>query len=86
MKDCFSRGEAPFASHGLYTQPGVLRDNVAEERQHGIDAGFAWRMCADKTVVYTDCGISKGMEYGIKHAQELDRLIEYRTLGENWFA
>lgn len=85
MRDCLLKGEAPFASHGLYTQPGVLRDEVAEERQHGIDAGFVWRMSADATVVYTDLGTSKGMEYGIKHAHDLDHPIEYRTLGENWF-
>lgn len=85
MRDCLLKGEAPFASHGLYTQPGVLRDEVPEERQHGIDAGFVWRMSADATVVYTDCGMSKGMEYGIKHANELDHPIEYRSLGENWF-
>ncbi len=28
MRDCLKRGEAPFASHGLYTQPGVLDDDV----------------------------------------------------------
>ena len=26
LGDCLSRGEAPFACHLLYTQPGVLRD------------------------------------------------------------
>lgn len=26
MRDCLKRGEAPFASHALYTQPGVLDD------------------------------------------------------------
>jgi hypothetical protein len=35
-------GEAPIASHLLYTQPGVLRDEIPEERRHGIDAGLAW--------------------------------------------
>ena len=27
----------------IYTQPGILRDEVPEERQRGIDAGLAWR-------------------------------------------
>ena len=26
MKDCFNRGEYPFASHLLYTQEGILND------------------------------------------------------------
>jgi hypothetical protein len=80
MRDCLMRGEAPFASHLLYTQEGVLDDNIQEERDHGIAAGFAWRSTAKKTVVYTDCGISKGMEYGIAHAKEEGHPIEYRTL------
>src|ERR1700755_3035441 len=62
-------GEAPMASHGLYTQPGVLRDHVPEERALGISLGFAWRDVAEKTVVYTDLGISTGMKDGICHAR-----------------
>lgn len=38
--DCLLRGEAPFASHLLYTQ--VLRDEVPEERELGMEAGFSW--------------------------------------------
>lgn len=84
MRDCLLRGEAPYASHGLYTQEGVLRDEVPEEREYGISAGFAWREGADKTVVYTDLGYSKGMNYGIAHAHEINHPIEYRTLGGEW--
>ena len=56
-----NHGEAPFASHGLYTQPGVLRDEDPEERNLGIACGFAWRNIADATIVYIDLGISRGM-------------------------
>lgn len=84
MRDCLLRGESPYASHALYTQDGVLRDEVPEERQYGITAGFAWREASDKTVVYTDLGTSKGMEYGIAHAKELGHPIEYRELGSGW--
>lgn len=83
MRDCLLRGEAPYASHGLYTQEGVLDDNIPAERDHGIHAGFAWRSVADKTVVYTDLGTSNGMKYGIKHAEECGIPIEYRSL-EGW--
>lgn len=80
MHDCFLRGEAPFASHGLYTQPGVLNDNSPDERKLGIEAGFAWRECADVTIVYTDFGITRGMQYGIDHANKQDKPIEYRSI------
>lgn len=80
MRDCFLKGEAPYASHLLYTQEGILDDNVPEERLLGIDAGLLWGNHAIKTVVYTDRGISKGMEYGIARAKEIGREIEFRVL------
>lgn len=80
MKDCLLRGEAPFASHLLYTQPGVLDDDIPEERELGIQAGFVWRHWAEKTVVYIDLGITHGMEYGILDAEKKGRPVEYRAL------
>lgn len=83
MRDCLLRREAPFASHLLYTQPGVLDDGDGDERARGIEAGLAWGRCAEKTVVYTDLGISKGMRLGIERAKELGRPCVERTL-HNW--
>ena len=88
MRDCLLRGESPYASHLLYTQPGVLKDDVSEERKQGIEAGFAWRECAEATVVYIDFGVSHGMKLGIAAAEELrkknpNHVIEYRTLPES---
>lgn len=80
MHDCFKRGEAPFASHLLYTQPNVLDDLIPEERALGIEAGLIWGDQAEATVVYTDLGISRGMKYGIERAIKAGRPIEYRTL------
>jgi hypothetical protein len=80
MHDSLSRGEAPFASHLLYTQEGILRDDIPEERQWGIDAGMVWAKQAEATVVYIDLGISKGMEYGIGNALMSGRTIEYRKI------
>jgi hypothetical protein len=65
VRDSLLCGEAPIASHLLYTQPGILDDAISSERQHGIDAGLAWRTVAQATVVYTDLGVTKGMKYGI---------------------
>jgi hypothetical protein len=80
VHDSLSRGEAPIASHLLYTQPGVLDDNDPKERQWGIDAGLAWKAVAHGSVVYTDLGISKGMQYGIDAAKRAGIPVEYRKL------
>lgn len=80
LADCIKRGEAPFASHLLYTQAGVLDDAIPEERRKGMTAGFAWLAKADASVVYIDHGISKGMIEGIKKAWALGIPVETRTL------
>ena len=80
MKDCLARGEAPFASHLLYTQRGILNDRVPDERKKGMEAGFAWGEQADATVVYVDLGISDGMRMGIERAKDDNRPVEYRKL------
>lgn len=90
MRDCLLRGESPYASHMLYTQPGVLNDDLADERKLGMEAGFEWREMAEATIVYIDFGMSSGMKEGVKRAQKLIELkpdnkhvIEYRTLPES---
>jgi hypothetical protein len=61
LRDSLGRGEYPIASHLLYTQPGVLNDDIPAEREWGINAGLAWRQVAQKAVFYTDRGWSSGM-------------------------
>lgn len=78
MRDALKRGEAPFASHLLYPQPGVLDDDLPEERQIGIAAGLAWGKKAEATVVYIDRGMSTGMRQGIHHALAHGRKVIYR--------
>lgn len=80
MADCFRRGEAPFASHLLYTQSGILDDNNPAERRQGMEAGFLWGAAADTTVVYTDLGVTDGMVTGIADANASGRRVEYRKL------
>jgi hypothetical protein len=84
MRDCLLRGEAPFASHALYTQPGVLQDEVPTERALGIEAGLQWGRMAARTVVYADLGISRGMEQGVSRARAEGRGVEFRHLGGEW--
>ena len=60
LLDSLRRGEAPIASHLLYTQ--VLDDTVPEERALGIAAGLAWRAVPGVLpVFYIDRGWSRGM-------------------------
>jgi hypothetical protein len=80
MRDCLLRGEAPFASHLLYTQPGVLDDNVPADRELGTEAGLCWGERADLTVVYIDYGITPGMQRGIERAAKDHRPVEYRRI------
>jgi hypothetical protein len=80
MRDSLARGEAPFASHLLYTQDGILSDSVPEDREYGIRAGLAWARHADLTAVYTDLGISEGMAAGIQDAERVCRPVEFRRI------
>jgi hypothetical protein len=83
------RGEAPFASHLLYTQPGILDDLMPSERQHGIDAGLELAKRADLSAFYVDRGISRGMKYGLASAIANSRPVEVRSLDglthEEWY-
>ena len=83
LTDSLTRGEAPYASHLLYTQPGVLDDTVPAERRLGIDAGFAWGTVADLVAVYTDYGVSIGMNAGVTRARNAGQRVEYRSIGKN---
>jgi hypothetical protein len=69
MRDALGRGEAPFAMHLLYAQEGILDDRIGAEREMGIAAGLAWSARAERVVLYTDLGISEGMERAIKAAE-----------------
>lgn len=80
MKDCLNRGEAPYASHLLYTQLGVLNDNFAEQRLLGMKAGQAWMKKADLVVVYVDRGVTSGMIVGIQKAKKEGIPVEERRL------
>jgi len=83
VRDCLQRDEAPIASHLLFTQPNVLRDEDPQERALGIAAGLAWVPVADVMVVYYDYGISDGMKGAMDEAQKHGMVIEVRMIGAN---
>lgn len=78
LKDSLLRGEAPIASHLLYTQ--VLDDNKESERTLGIEAGLAWASFADIHVFYVDYGMSAGMLYAMEQATRNGENIEMRLI------
>ena len=80
VADSLNRGEAPMAMHLLYTQPGILDDQIAAERAKGMEAAFAWYQAAEKVVAYRDFGISNGMQAGIDLAISYGLQIDYRSL------
>lgn len=80
MADSISRGEAPFAMHLLYTQPGILDDKIPEERVRGIECGLNWAQAADLTAVYADLGVTPGMVLAIEQAKKDMRPVDERSL------
>ncbi len=81
MRDCLKRGEAPYASHLLYTQPDVLDDDIPDERKAGIAAGYAWWDQADAILFYVDYGMSPGMNAALDRAARTRKPYEYREIG-----
>lgn len=79
MRDSLlNHGEAPYASHLLYTQ--MLDDDAPDERKLGMEAGFEWGALSMKTAVYTDFGISSGMQAGIDKALARGAEVVYRSI------
>lgn len=80
VRHCLQMGEAPIASHLLYTQSGILDDNIPAQRILGISAGLSWLKVVAATVVYADLGISQGMRHGIDAAEAAGIPIVLRTI------
>jgi hypothetical protein len=80
FQDCLTKHEAPIASHKLYTDIPACQDDIPDHRDLGIVAGYAWGVEADKVVVYTNFGISGGMQKAIDFYTQLGMDIEYRQI------
>ena len=76
--DCIQRGESPYASHKMLVDS--LDDAKPEEREKGIETGFAWAAQADKVAFYIDCGISPGMLKAAYRHGEAGLEMEVRSL------
>ena len=80
LRDSIARGEAPFASHELYTR--ALDDACPIEREAGLRAGESWASRAERRVLYLDRGLSEGMVRGLKQAIRLKQKIYVRGLAD----
>lgn len=80
MADSLAHGEAPLASHLLYTQPGILNDSVPTQRLQGISAGLEWGREAHLAVFYTDRGWSHGMLEAAAYYDDCGVPVEFRAL------
>lgn len=78
LLDSLMRGEAPFASHLLYTQ--VLDDDVLSERTLGISAGLEFKKVIKTSVFYTDFGMSTGMLLALSIAEKNGNEILFREI------
>lgn len=82
VADSLARGEAPIASHLLYTQPGILDDLNPLERAQGISAGLAWSCKADFAAFYVDRGWSRGMVDAYRFHRDAGRVVVVRELDQ----
>lgn len=80
IQDCHRRGESPVASVATYVLTHALDDLKPEERAQGTAGGLEWYRVAEKAVVYTDYGISAGMQQGMARAIEAGVPVEVRQL------
>lgn len=78
MFDSLRRGEAPMASHLLYTQ--VLDDDDSGDRLTGMQAGWAWIGAVRFVAAYADLGISRGMRAGLRRAHAAGVQVFIREL------
>ena len=86
LHDSIMRGEAPLASHLLYTQPFVLDDNLPEERELGMSLGWHVMRRSSYVAVYADRGFSSGMVRGIEAAIKAGKKIKLRFITDGGMA
>lgn len=80
LRDSWERGEMPFASHAFF--PFFLKESDPKERMEGIEAGYSFWSSASKIIFYIDRGRSAGMILAQIRAQNENKIIETRSIGE----
>lgn len=75
---CVENGYTPYASHRMLTD--AFDDSIPEERELGIQAGFAMNKCIDTVLVFGDLGLSKGMLRGIATHGEAGKTVMLKSI------
>lgn len=75
---CVRNGYSPYASHALVTR--VYSDLVDEEREAGIQAGYAFHDAVGLVMVFTDLGISPGMQRAIDRCRERGTQLVFQQI------
>ena len=79
--DSLERGEAPYLSHLLYTQ--VWSE---DSREAGLLAGEAWRHVAGVVALYTDLGMTPGMQRARNWAERRMESVVLEERRVHWYA
>ena len=72
--------EAPWCSHLVYPQPGVLDEQNPQGRRLGLDISGAWGDRAEARAIYQDLGLSGGVEEAVERARTLGQQVDLRHL------
>jgi len=78
LRHSLDLGEAPFASHLLYTQ--VYDDTSPKERDRAMQAEYEWIEHCDFVAFYIDLGWSPGMLKELKVARLFNKQYENRNI------
>ena len=83
IRNSVGYGELPFASHGFFTF--VYDDLDPQQRNLGINLGYAYWRFAERVVFYIDYGMSNGMQAAERRLKDHypDMLTAHRRIGKN---
>lgn len=75
--------EAPWCSHLVYPQPGILDEQDPQGRRAGLDISGAWGDRAACRAVYEDLGLTSGVLEALDRAKAQGQRVARRRLRED---
>lgn len=78
IKDSLSRNEAPYAPHAFLHK--YLSDTTRDTRQRALDIGLKYLVVCQLLAIYSDYGISEGMQNEMDYAKANNVPINIRKL------
>jgi hypothetical protein len=83
IRDSLSRGEIPWASHGMLAHTRALYEEDADQREEGLDVNRQFiKHHASLVVFYVDYGMSGGMKMAKQWAIMQGKRVEERRIFE----